>query len=135
MPSKRAVSAPNISKPIGPYSLGIEAGGFLFISGQTASDAQGQPMRGNIGEQTRLILQKMLGIAAAAGYSAEDVVKTTVFLKDIDQFSEMNIAYATFFGDVPPARSTVQVARLPRDHEIEIEMILWNWQRALFYIT
>lgn len=110
---------------IGPYSQGIRAGNFLFVSGQIPID----PSTGNIiddksvGAQTRRVLQNLQAIVSAAGGSMDSIVKTTVFLKDLKDFAEMNSVYGEFFGSNPPARATVEVSRLPRDVSIEIDCI------------
>lgn len=122
---KEIISTPDAPSAIGPYSQGIRAGNLLFVSGQIAID----PSTGNliddkgIQAQTRRVLQNMLAIVAAAGGTAESVVRTTVFLKDMAQFAEMNAVYAESFAANPPARSTVEAARLPRDVSVEIDCI------------
>ncbi len=109
---------------IGPYSQAIIAGGFVFVSGQIAIDpATGQIVEGDIGAMTRRIFANLKAVLEAAGSSLAKVVKTTVFLADMDDFQAMNAAYAEFFPENPPARSTVQVARLPRDARVEIEVV------------
>lgn len=110
---------------IGPYSQGISASGrFLFTAGQIALDPRtGQVVEGDIKTQTRQVLNNIKAILASAGAGLEDVVKTTVFLQDIGEFAGMNEVYAEFFVTRPPARSTVEVARLPREVKVEIEAI------------
>lgn len=111
-------------KPIGPYSQGIRANGFLYVSGQVALDPKtGEFVGTNIRQQTERTLENIKGILEAAGSNMHHVVKTTVFLKDINDFAAMNEIYAKFFTQAPPARSTVQVARLPKDALVEIEVI------------
>lgn len=111
-------------KPIGPYSQAIRAGGFLFVSGQVAIDPDtGQMVEGDIEQQTARVLENLKNILEAAGSSLEAVVKTTVYLKDMGEFSRMNAVYARAFTHEPPARSTVEVARLPRDCKVEIDVI------------
>jgi 2-iminobutanoate/2-iminopropanoate deaminase len=111
-------------KPIGPYSQAVKANGFLFVSGQVALDPKtGEMLAGSIGEQTERTLQNLKGIVEASGSNLGHVVKTTVFLKDINDFAAMNEVYAKFFTAAPPARSTVQVARLPKDALVEIELV------------
>jgi 2-iminobutanoate/2-iminopropanoate deaminase len=111
-------------KPIGPYSQAIRAGGFLYVSGQVALDPKTGEMRGvDVREQTERTLENVKGILEAAGSNLHHVVKTTVFLKDMNDFSAMNDVYAKYFTSAPPARSTVQVARLPKDALVEIEVI------------
>jgi len=111
-------------KPIGPYSQAIRANGFLYVSGQVALDPNTGELTGtDIQQQTRRTLENLKGILEAAGANLHHVVKTTVFLKDMNDFAAMNEVYAKFFTLAPPARSTVQVARLPKDALVEIEMI------------
>jgi len=110
---------------IGPYSQAVRAGNMLFVSGQIALDpAVGKVIDDkSVGTQTRRVLQNIQAIVTAAGASLENVVKTTVFLKDMNDFAEMNAAYGEFFGSAPPARATVEVSRLPRDVSVEIDCI------------
>lgn len=109
---------------IGPYSQAIRANGFIFISGQVAFDpATGQLIEGDIAAQTDRVLQNLKAIVEAAGSTLDKAVRTTVFLKDMGEFAKMNEVYARFFPSSPPARSTVEVARLPRDVRVEIDLI------------
>ncbi len=109
---------------IGPYSQAIVAGGFVFCSGQVPFDPQsGQVVEGDIATQTRRVLDNLQAVLVAAGSSFEHVVKTTIFLQDMNDFQAVNGIYSEYFGAEPPARSTVQVARLPRDVRVEIEAI------------
>ena len=111
-------------KPIGPYSQAIRANGFLFVSGQVALDPKTGEMAGaDIGQQTERTLEYVKGIVEAAGSKLAHVVKTTVFLKDMNDFAAMNEVYAKYFSSAPPARATVQVSRLPKDALVEIEVI------------
>lgn len=111
-------------KPIGPYSQAIKSGGFLFASGQVALDpATNEFVSGDIAKQTERVLENVKGILEAAGSSLHRVVKTTVFLKNMSEFAAMNEVYAKYFPLAPPARSTVEVARLPKDALVEIEVI------------
>ncbi len=111
-------------KPIGPYSQAIKCNGFLFVSGQVALDPQtGEFVGADVRQQTERVLENLKGILEAAGASFHQVVKTTVFLKDMNDFAAMNEVYARYFGAAPPARSTVQAARLPKDALVEIELI------------
>jgi 2-iminobutanoate/2-iminopropanoate deaminase len=111
-------------KPIGPYSQAIRANGFLYVSGQVALDPKtGELMAGDISQQTERTLENVKGIVEAAGSKMSHVVKATVFLKDMNEFAAMNKVYADYFPSAPPARSTVQVARLPKDALVEIEVI------------
>ena len=109
---------------IGPYSQGVVAGGFFFSAGQIPLDpATGELVAGGIAEQTEQVLRNLAAVLEAAGSSLDSVVKTTVFLADISDFAEMNAVYGRFFTGQPPARSTVQAARLPRDARVEIEAV------------
>jgi 2-iminobutanoate/2-iminopropanoate deaminase len=111
-------------KPIGPYSQAIRTNGFLFVSGQLALDPKTGEMAGaDIRQQTERVLENVKGIVEAAGSNLHHVVKTTVFLKDMNDFAAMNEVYARYFTLAPPARSTVQVSRLPKDALLEIEVI------------
>jgi 2-iminobutanoate/2-iminopropanoate deaminase len=111
-------------KPIGPYSQAIKAAGFLFLSGQVALDPKSNEMSGgDIQQQTARVLENIKGIVEAAGSDLRHVVKTTVFLKNMNDFPAMNEVYARYFTIAPPARSTVQVAGLPKDALVEIEVI------------
>lgn len=122
---KTVVSTPLGPSAIGPYSQGICAGNLVFVSGQIPID----PSTGkviaetDIRSQTRRVLMNLQGILAAAGASVDNIVRTTVFLKDMNDFGEMNAVYSEFFRACPPARSTVEVSRLPRDASIEIDCI------------
>lgn len=122
--TREAVSTPNAPKAIGPYSQAIKANGFVFISGQVAFDpATGNLISGGIEQQTERVLNNLTAILQAAGTSWEKVVKTTVFLKNMGDFAQMNEVYAKSCKGAPPARSTVEVARLPKDVAVEIDVI------------
>ena len=122
--SKEVIRSDRAPLPIGPYSQAIRAGGLLYLAGQIALDpATGQFLGGDIKTQTRRVLQNLSAVLEAAGSSMDRVVKTTVFLKEMNDFGPMNEEYGSFFKELPPARSTVQVARLPRDGLVEIEII------------
>lgn len=121
---KQAFSSPDAPKAIGPYSAAVKAGSLLFISGQVPFDpATGALIDGTIGEQTVRVLKNVGALLEAAGLSYRHVVRTTVFLADMDDFPAMNDAYRSFFDEPYPARSTVQAARLPRSARIEIDAI------------
>lgn len=121
---KEIVSTDNAPGAIGPYSQAIKAGGMVFCSGQIPIDpATGNFVSENVAEQTLQVLKNLSEVLAAAGSSLNEVVKTTVFLADMNDFAEMNEVYARFFDASKPARSTVEVARLPRDVKVEIEVI------------
>lgn len=122
--TREAVSTPGAPKAIGPYSQAIKANGFLFTSGQIALDpATNNLITGGIVEQTEQVLKNLSAILQAAGSSWEKVVKTTVFLKDMGEFGQMNEVYGKACKGAPPARSTVEVARLPKDVAVEIDVI------------
>jgi 2-iminobutanoate/2-iminopropanoate deaminase len=121
---RQVVSTDQAPKAIGPYSQGVRAGQFVFLSGQVGFDpATGQLVPGGISEQTHRTLQNIGAILSAAGLSFDHVVKTTVFLADMSDFAAMNDVYASYFESPVPARSTIQAARLPRDAKVEIEII------------
>ena len=121
---KRAVEAAEAPKAIGPYSQAIVANGFVYAAGQIGSDPKtGTLAAGGIEEQTEQALKNLAAVLKAAGSSMDDAVKTTVFLADINDFAKMNEVYAKHFKQPFPARSTVQVARLPRDAKVEIEVV------------
>ncbi len=120
----RAISVPGAPAAIGPYSPAIRAGNLLFLSGQIALDpATGAVVDDDIASQTEQVMHNILALLTAAGAGVEHIVRTTVFLKDMNEFAAMNAVYARHVGDPPPARSTVQVARLPKDVRIEIDVI------------
>jgi len=121
---KKEIKTDKAPKAIGPYSQAIEANGFIFASGQIAIDpATGELKMGTIEEQTRLVLTNMKAVIEAAGSSFDKVVKCTVFLQDMNDFTQMNGVYGEFFKPPYPARAAVQVARLPKDVKVEIEAI------------
>ena len=116
------VSTNQAPKAIGPYSQGIKANGFVFCSGQIpANPDTGEIVTGSITDQTRQSLSNVKGVIEAAGSSMDKVVKCTVFLKNMDDFADMNAEYAKWFGNTPPARAAVEVARLPKNVLVEIE--------------
>lgn len=117
------VSTASAPAAIGPYSQAVRCGGLLYTSGQIPLTTAGELVAGGIEEQTRQVLTNLQAVLAAEGATLADVIKTTVFLKDMNQFAAFNDVYASFFGDHKPARSTVEVARLPKDVFVEIEGI------------
>lgn len=120
----KVISTGKAPAAIGPYSQGIVSNGFVFLAGQIPLDpSTAQVVEGGIVEQTERVLENVKAILEAAGSSLEQVVKTTVFLKDMAAFAQMNQVYARYFPQSPPARSTVEAARLPRDVQVEIECI------------
>ncbi len=121
---REVISTEKRPKAIGPYSQAIKANGFLFISGQTAFEpSTGKPIEGDTAKQTERIFENLKAILDAAGSSLDRVVKVSVFLQDMNDFSAMNEVYARYFLVNPPARSTVEVSRLPRDFLVEIDLI------------
>jgi 2-iminobutanoate/2-iminopropanoate deaminase len=121
---REAVSSVGAPAAIGPYSAGIRAGNLLFLSGSIPLDpATGQVVAGDITAQATRVMENIAALLSAAGASFGDVVKTTVFLADMSEFAAMNEVYAKYFTAPFPARSTVQVARLPRDVRLEIEVV------------
>ena len=121
---KQAVASASAPKAIGPYSQAIRAGHLVFVSGQIPLDpATGTIVEGDIAKQTRRVMENLAAVLAAAGLSFAHVVRTTIFLADMNDFSTVNEAYGKYFAEPYPARATVQVARLPRDVRVEIDVI------------
>jgi 2-iminobutanoate/2-iminopropanoate deaminase len=121
---RQAVSSSSAPRAIGPYSQAIRAGSLLFLSGQIPIDpATGELVSGDIAAQTHRVLKNLGAILEAAGASFEQVVRTTVYLADMNDFAAMNEVYGTYFSSPAPARATVQAARLPRDARVEIDVI------------
>jgi len=121
---KTAISSPGAPKAIGPYSPAVRAGQLVFLSGQVPMDpTSGNLVDGDIAAQTRRVFENLGALLTAAGLSFGNVVRTTVFLADMNDFAAMNQVYATYFSEPYPARSTVQVARLPKDARVEIDVI------------
>ena len=121
---REVISTNDGPEAIGPYSQAIKANGFVFISGQVAIDpANQQVISGDVSVQTDRVLKNLSGILKAAGSSLEKVVRSTVFLKNMGDFAAMNEVYGKYFTSAPPARSTVEVARLPKDVLVEIDVI------------
>ncbi len=120
---KTAVATDGAPQAIGPYSQGIDAGAFVFVSGQTPLGPDGKMVEGGVAEQTRRCLANVEAILKAAGLGLDAVVKTTVFMTDLKKFSEMNEVYAKTFPSPFPARSTVEVSALPKGAAVEIEAI------------
>jgi 2-iminobutanoate/2-iminopropanoate deaminase len=118
------VSTKDAPQAIGPYSQAIKAGGFVFVSGQIAIDpAAGQVINGDVSAQTERVMKNLEAILRAAGSSLAQVVKSTVYLKNMSEFAAMNEVYGRFFKAAPPARATVEVSRLPKDVLVEIDVI------------
>jgi len=121
---RQAVSTSAAPKAIGPYSQAVRSGSLLFVSGQIPLDpATGVLVAGDIAAQTRVVMQNLEGILKAAGATFDDVVRTTVFLANMDDFAAMNEVYGQFFSTPAPARSTVEATRLPRGARLEIDLI------------
>src|SRR5207247_7413896 len=121
---KQAISSAGAPKAIGPYSQAIRAGQLLFLSGQVPLDpATGQLVGGDIAAQTRRVMENLGAVLSAAGLSFADVVRTTIFLADINDFAAVNEVYGSYFSAPAPARATVQVARLPKDARVEIDAV------------
>ncbi|MGO8991173.1 MAG: RidA family protein [bacterium] len=121
---KKVIQTEKAPTAIGPYSQAIRAGNFLFLSGQIPLDPKtGELVRGDIRQQTQQVLENIKGVLESQKLGMEDVVKVTIFLKNIGDFNQVNEVYGTYFPSFPPARSTVAVAGLPRDVGIEIEAI------------
>ena len=121
---KQAISSPGAPKAIGPYSQAVKAGPLLFLSGQVPLDpVSGQMIDGDIAAQTRRVFENLGAVLDAGGRSFADVVRTTVFLADMNDFAAMNEVYGQYFKEPYPARATVQVARLPKDARVEIDLI------------
>ncbi len=121
---REVITPSKAPKAVGPYSTAVRQNGFVFLSGQIPLDPEsGQLVNGSIEEQTARVLDNVSLVLEGAGLTMADVVKTTVFLKDMGEFPRMNEVYAKYFPKDPPARSTVEVARLPRDVQVEIEAI------------
>ena len=121
---KKIVTTSAAPAPIGPYSQGVIAGGLLFVSGQTPLDPQsGELVQGSIEVQTERVLENLMAVLREAKLGAENVVKTTLFLADMADFAKVNAVYGRYFPKEPPARSTFQVAGLPKNARIEIELV------------
>lgn len=123
--NKIIISTEKAPSAIGPYSQAVEANGFLYTSGMIAiNPVTGILSNGGIDEQTRLVMDNLTALIGSTGASMTDVIKTTVFLSDMNNFAAMNAIYGEYFREAPPARSTVEVARLPKDVLVEIECIV-----------
>ncbi len=121
---KEIIATDQAPRAIGPYSQAVRAGNVIFASGQIPIDpATGEFVAGGVGEQTEQVMRNITAVLEAAGSGLNQIVKTTVFLADMNDFTAMNEVYARFFPETPPARATIQAARLPRDAKVEIEAI------------
>jgi len=122
---KEIIATQKGPKAIGPYSQAVKAGGFIFTAGQIALDpGTNQLVEGGVAEQTARVLENLKAIVDAAGSSLDRAVKATVYLKDMNDFAAMNEVYGRYFAQNPPARSTVEAARLPRDVRVEIDLVV-----------
>ena len=120
---KQVIATTGAPAAIGPYSQAIVSNGFVFVSGQIPLNPGGVLLEGSIAEQTARVLDNLKAVLEASGSSLANVVKTTVYLKDMAEFAAMNEVYARYFTEQPPARATVEVARLPKDVRVEIDCI------------
>lgn len=124
---KKPISTTGAPAAIGPYSQGVQAGNMIFVSGQLPIDPEtGEFAGSDVASQTKMSLNNVKAILNEAGYDMADVVKTTVFLKDMNDFADMNSVYATFFSEPFPGRAAVEVARLPKDALVEISAIAYK---------
>lgn len=123
---KKAISTTEAPQAIGPYSQAIQAGQFLFLSGQIALDPKtGTVVSGDVVEQTHRVMKNLKAVLAASGASLENIVKTTIYLKNLNDFVRVNEVYGTYFEKEPPARATVEVSNLPKGVDVEIEAIAY----------
>jgi len=126
MSVRQAVTSPDAPAAIGPYSQAIKAGPFVFVSGQIPLDpGSGQMVAGDVSVQTHRVMQNLHAVLEAAGCSLDNVVRSTIFLADLNDFSTVNEIYGGYFTAPAPARATVQVARLPRDARVEIDVVAY----------
>lgn len=124
MSSKKIHVTENAPAPVGPYSQAVEVAGFVYCSGQIPLDPKtGEVFTGDIKEQTRRSMENVKAVLLKADLNFDDVVKTTIFLTDMNDFSQVNEVYATYFGEHPPARSCVAVAALPKGVDVEVEVL------------
>lgn len=124
MPQKRIIETRSAPAPVGPYSQAVESQGFLFCSGQIAIDpATNQVLQGGVAEQAELVMTNIQAVLKEAGFGFENVVKTTIYLTHMNDFSAVNEVYGRYFKSLPPARSTVAVAGLPKGVQVEIEVL------------
>ncbi len=124
--ANKIISTSGAPKAIGPYSQAVEAGGFVFVSGQIPIDQTGAVVQADIKAQVKLILENTKSILAAAGCPLSSVVRTTIYLKNMTDFAAVNEVYGGYFPTDPPARSTVEVSRLPKDVTLEMDFIAWR---------
>lgn len=123
---KKAYVTDKAPKPVGPYSQAVEAGGFLFLAGQVPLTPEGQMSEGDISAQARQVLNNLKAVLEKSGAGMNDVVRTTIFLKDLSDFDAVNKVYAEYFTEPYPSRSTVEVAKLPKGAKLEIDAIAFT---------
>ncbi len=124
---KNIIRTSNAPEAIGPYSQAVEAGGMVFVSGQIPIDPKtGNPVQGDIKKQAKLVLENAGAILAAAGCTMSNIVKSTIYLKNMADFAAVNEVYGAHFPSDPPARATVEVSRLPKDAAVEMDFIAWK---------
>lgn len=124
---KQIIQTDSAPSPIGPYNQAVKAGSFLFVSGQISIDpSTGQMIQDTVSNETRMVMHNLKAILEKAGMDFSHVVKTTIFLKDMNDFAAVNEVYGSFFKDNYPARETVQVSRLPKDANVEISVVAFN---------
>ena len=122
--SKKIIKTDKVALPIGPYNQAVSIGNLIYTAGQVPLDKQGNMVAGGIKEQTEQVIQNLIAVLSHGGSSLDKVVKATVFLKDLNDFADMNEVYAKYFkNETAPARSTIQVARIPKDSLVEIEVV------------
>ena len=124
---RKIIKTSNAPEAIGPYSQAVEAGGMVFVSGQIPIDPKtGNPVQGDIKEQVKLVLENARAILAAAGCTLSNIVKSTIYLKNMADFAAVNEVYGAYFPSDPPARATVEASRLPKDAAVEMDFIAWK---------
>jgi 2-iminobutanoate/2-iminopropanoate deaminase len=124
---KKIIKSADAPQAIGPYSQGVEAGGFIFVSGQIPIDPRsGNAIKADINAQTTQVMENAKAILSAAGCGMPQVVKSTIYLKNMSDFADVNEVYSGYFPSNPPARTTVEVSRLPKDVAIEMDFVAWN---------
>lgn len=125
--SKEIINTKKAPAPIGPYNQAVKAGNTLYVSGQIALSAEtGNLVEGSVADEARQVLDNVSAILAEASYALTDVIKTTIFLRDMDDFATVNEVYGTYFTEQPPARETVAVAGLPKNVNVEISVVAWK---------
>jgi 2-iminobutanoate/2-iminopropanoate deaminase len=125
--SKKIYQSPGAPEPIGPYSQAVEAGGFIFLSGQIPVDPKtGKVVGDDASDQTRRVMDNLAAVLATAGCAMKDVIKVTLYIKDMDQFPAINEVYGEYFPSNPPARACVEVARLPKDVLVEADLVAYG---------